>query len=188
VAAVVVPSQNTRPARRTSAPVGITERLTMLPISEKTIRASFVNASRKETSDLTLPADFETLDWDALDFLGWRDPKSARRAYVVVPTLEGELVGVLFRQAEASPRSRAQCSWCQDVKLPNDVVFYSAKRSGPAGRNGNTVGTLVCQDFQCSANVRKTPPLAYEGFDVEAARLRRIEDLQLRAAGFATDV
>ena len=67
-------------------------------------------------------------------------------------------------------------------------MFYSAKRSGPAGRNGNTVGTLVCQDFQARRNVRKTPPLAYEGFDVEAARLRRIEDLQLRAAGFATDV
>ncbi|MFJ3384815.1 MULTISPECIES: FBP domain-containing protein [unclassified Curtobacterium] len=160
----------------------------MLPISETTIRASFVNASRKETSDITLPADLDTLSWDDLDYLGWRDPKIGRRAYVVVPTLEGDLVGILFRQAEASPRSRAQCSWCQDVKLPNDVVFYSAKRSGKAGRNGNTVGTLVCQDFECSRNVRKTPPLAYEGFDVEAARLRRIEDLQLRAAGFAAEV
>ena len=132
----------------------------MLPIVEKTLRTSFVNASRKETTDITLPAGFETLDWDALDYLGWRDPKIGRRAYAVVPTLDGELIGILFRQAEASPRSRAQCSWCQDVKLPNDVTFYSAKRSGPAGRNGNTVGTLVCQDFQCSRNVRKLPPPA----------------------------
>ncbi|MFS0728691.1 FBP domain-containing protein [Curtobacterium sp. 1P10AnD] len=160
----------------------------MLPISEKTIRTSFVNASRKETADITLPEGFETIDWDAHDYLGWRDPKIGRRAYAVVPTLEGELVGILFRQAEASPRNRAQCSWCQDVKLPNDVVFYSAKRSGKAGRNGNTVGTLVCQDFQCSRNVRKLPPPAYEGYDVEAARLQRIEDLQLRAAAFAAEV
>ncbi|KQS09971.1 translation elongation factor [Curtobacterium sp. Leaf183] len=160
----------------------------MLPISETTIRTSFVNASRKETSDVTLPAGFDTIVWDDLDFLGWRDPKIGRRAYVVVPTLDGGLVGILFRQAEASPRSRAQCSWCQDVQLPNDVVFWSAKRSGKAGRNGNTVGTLVCEDFQCSSNVRKTPPLAYEGFDVQAARLRRIEDLQVRAAGFAAEV
>ena len=160
----------------------------MLPISEKTIRTSFVNASRKETADITLPEGFETIDWDAHDYLGWRDPKIGRRAYAVVPTLEGELVGILFRQAEASPRNRAQCSWCQDVKLPNDVVFYSAKRSGKAGRNGNTVGTLVCQDFQCSRNVRKPPPPAYEGYDVEAARLQRIEDLQLRAAAFAAEV
>ena len=147
-----------------------------------------MNASRKETSDITLPAGFDTLDWDALDYLGWRDPKIGRRAYAVVPTLDGDLVGILFRQAEASPRSRAQCSWCQDVKLPNDVVFWSAKRSGPAGRNGNTVGTLVCQDFQCSRNVRRTPPLAYEGYDVEGARLQRIEDLQLRVAAFVAEV
>lgn len=160
----------------------------MLPITETTLRASFVNASRREIGDVTLPNGFETTDWDALDYLGWRDPKIGRRAYAVVPTLDGTLVGILFRQAEASPRSRAQCSWCQDVKLPNDVAFYSAKRSGKAGRNGNTVGTLVCQDFQCSRNVRKTPPLAYEGYDVEAARLQRIEDLQLRAASFAAEV
>ncbi|WP_413600565.1 FBP domain-containing protein [Curtobacterium sp. Curtsp57] len=160
----------------------------MLPISEKTIRASFVNASRKETSDITLPTDFEDIVWDDLDYLGWRDPKIGRRAYAVVPTLDGELVGILFRQADASPNSRAQCTWCQDVKLPNDVVFYSAKRSGKAGRNGNTVGTLVCEEFQCSRNVRKLPPPAYEGYDVEAARIQRIEDLQLRAAAFAAEI
>jgi hypothetical protein len=160
----------------------------MHAITEKDVRDAFVNASRKETSDITLPVDFDTIDFSQLDFLGWRDPKVARRAYAVVPTLDGGLVGILFRQAEASPRNRAQCSWCQDVKLPNDVVFYSAKRSGKAGRNGNTVGTLVCQDFQCSRNVRRLPPPAYEGYDVEAARLRRIEDLQLRAASFAAEV
>ncbi len=160
----------------------------MLPISDQTLRTSFVNASRKEVSDLNLPTDFDTIDWDQLDYLGWRDPKLGRRAYVVVPTLDGDLIGILLRQAEASPRSRTQCSWCQDVKLPNQVVFYSAKRSGQAGRNGNTIGTLVCEDFQCSRNVRQTPPLAYEGYDVDAARLRRIEDLQLRAASFAAEV
>ena len=48
-------------------------------------------------------------------------PELGKRAYALVPTLDGDLIGILFRQAEASPRSRAQCSWCQDVKLPNDV-------------------------------------------------------------------
>ena len=160
----------------------------MLPITEKTLRASFVNASRKEVSDLTLPTHFDTLDWERLDYLGWRDPKIGRRAYAVVPTLDGQLIGILLQRSTASPRARAQCAWCNDVTLPNPVVFYSAKRSGQAGRNGNTVGTLVCEEFECSRNVRRTPPLAYEGFDVEAARLRRIEDLQLRAASFAAEV
>lgn len=160
----------------------------MLPITEKVLRASFVNASRKELSDLSLPADFDMIDWERLDYLGWRDRKIDRRAYVVVPSLDGDLVGILFRQAEASPRSRAQCSWCRDVKLPNDVVLYSAKRSGKAGRNGNTIGTLICQDFQCSQNVRKAPPLAYEGYDIEAVRLKRIENLRVHSASFAAEV
>ncbi|NII41463.1 hypothetical protein E9228_002110 [Curtobacterium flaccumfaciens] len=159
----------------------------MLPITVEALRASFVNASRREVTEMTVP-DLDAVDWDGLTFLGWRDPKTPRRAYAVVPTLDGDLVGIVLRQAEVSPRSRAQCSWCQDVKLPNDVVFSSAKRSGPAGRKGDTVGTLVCQDFQCSRNVRRTPPPAYEGYDVEAARLQRMEDLQLRVAAFATEV
>jgi hypothetical protein len=156
----------------------------MLSLDGASIRASFVNASRKEVSDLTLPPGFDTLDWDRLDYLGWRDPKSARRAYVIVPGDEGA-VGILLRQAEASPRSRAQCSWCQDVELPNDVLFYSARRAGPDGRKGDTVGTLMCADFQCSANVRRVPSTAAMGFDPDAVRAQRIATLRERAAAFA---
>ena len=101
---------------------------TMLPITQTSLRTSFVNASRKEAADLTLPADFDTIDWNRLDYLGWRDPKLGKRAYAIVPTLDGDLIGILFRQAEASPRSRAQCSWCQDVKLPNDVELRRSSR------------------------------------------------------------
>lgn len=158
----------------------------MLPLTAATIRDSFVNASRKEVAGMSLP-ELDTLDWERLDYLGWRDSKFDRRAYVVLPTDDG-FVGVLLRQAEASPRTRAQCSWCQDVKLPNDVVFYSAKRAGAAGRNGDTVGTLLCMHFECSANVRRPVPPAYLGFDVEAARQDRIVSLQVRAAGFAASV
>jgi hypothetical protein len=163
----------------------------MLPISEKTIRASFVNASRKETTDITLPAEFADLHWDRLDFLGWRDRRIARRAYIVVPGLGEagtELVGVMLQQAKASPQKRAQCSWRQDVTLPNDVVFFGARLSGAAGRNGDTAGTLVCADFECSTNVRRKPPVAYIGFDVEAAREERMLGLRVRAASFAATV
>ncbi|WP_072314471.1 FBP domain-containing protein [Agrococcus sp. Marseille-P2731] len=160
----------------------------MLPITATDLRATFVNASRKEATSITLPDWFDDTDWGALDYLGWRDPKIARRAYVIAPSLDGAPVGILLRRADAAPRARAQCSWCQDVRLPNDVVFYSAKLAGPAGRNGNTVGTLVCEEFECSRNVRRLPPLAYEGYDLEAARLRRIDELRMRAAGFADAV
>lgn len=166
----------------------------MFALSDKALRASFVNASRKERADLTLPTDFDTTDWTRLDFFGWRDPKYARRAYVVVPDLGVESAdgadqrvrGVLLRRAESTPPKRTQCSWCHDIRLPNSVVFYSAKLPGSAGRNGNTIGTLVCEDFQCSYNVRNDPPPAYEGYDIAAARAERIDELRLRVSGFVT--
>jgi len=160
---------------------------TMLPLTDKTIRSSFVNASKKEVSDLTLPAGFDDLDWDRLDYLGWRDLKFGRRAYVIIPLTDGP-VGVMLTSAEAAPTRRAQCSWCQDVSLPNDVLFYSARRAGAAGRRGDSVGTLICADFECSANVRRDPRVAYLGFDVEAARQARMSALVERVNGFAEDL
>lgn len=160
----------------------------MLPLTETALRASFTNASRREVNDLTLPADFDTIDWDRLDYLGWRDPTFGRRAYLIVPGTDGDVRGVVLRHPGSAPARRAQCSWCHDVTLPNDVVLYTAKRSGKAGRSGDTVGTLICQDFQCSRNARRPPKAWYEGFDVEAERQRQIEDLQLRAAAFAEQV
>ncbi|OUE07491.1 hypothetical protein CMsap09_00985 [Clavibacter michiganensis] len=98
------------------------------------------------------------------------------------------LVGVLLQQAATAPRSRAQCTWCQDVRLPVPVSFYSARRAGAAGRNGNTIGTLVCTDFECSANVRRPRPIPYLGFDPDAATTQLIDDLGSRVASFAADV
>lgn len=159
----------------------------MHTFTEQQIRASFVNASRKEVSDVTLPPDFAETRFDALDYYGWHDRKLARRSYIVAE-IDGEPVGVVLRQADARPLSRPQCSWCSDVNLTNDVVFYSAKRAGAAGRNGDTIGTLICADFGCSATVRKPPPMAYIGFDVEAARLDRIVELQVHAEAFVRGV
>ena len=159
----------------------------MRPLDDAQIRASFINASRSERKNLGLPADFADLAWDRLDFLGWRDPKFPQIGYIVAE-LDGELVGLLLRQGESRARSRPQCSWCADVLLPNDVVLYTTKRAGDAGRRGDTVGTLICENFECPQNVRRLPPSAYLGFDREAARDRRIESLREHVAGFIRDV
>ena len=148
----------------------------MRTLDEREIRASFINASRKEVSSLSLPAGFADIDFDRLDYLGWNDAKFARRAYIVTE-VDGVLTGVLLQRAEQRVLSRAQCSWCEDVTLRNDVQFFSARKAGPAGRNGDTVGTLACSEFGCSHTVRRLPPLAYEGFDREAARDARIARL-----------
>lgn len=151
------------------------------------VRASFVNTSLRERKAVTLPANFDTLVWTNLDYLGWIDPKLPSVGYVV-SHLEDGLTGVMLRQSDGRTRSRPQCSWCEDVTLPNDVQFFTARRAGPAGRAGNTVSTLVCANFECSANVRKLPPLAYTGFDREAARGKRIETLELRSGRFVAEI
>lgn len=159
----------------------------MLQLTETQIRQSFINASRKEVKDITLPADFDDVDWERLDYYGFRDRKAPRRGYVVV-RIDDKPVGIMLRKSETKPNNRAQCSWCRDVTLPCDVVFFSAKRAGAAGKKGDTVGTLICEDFSCSANVRQLPPLPYEGYDLEAARDRRIIELHEHVAGFAGSV
>jgi len=159
----------------------------MRPIDERTLRASFLNASRKEVSDLTLPSAFAELDFEKLDYLGWVDPKLPRRSYVVA-WVDDVLTGVILQRAEQRVIARAQCSWCEDVTLRNDVQLYVARKAGPAGRKGDTIGTLVCTEFGCSKNVRVLPPLAYDGYDRELAREMRIVKLQEHVAAFIAAV
>ena len=159
----------------------------MRPLTDAQIRASFLNASRSERKNLTLPPAFDDLEWDRLDFLGWRDPKLPNVGYVVLD-LDGDPVGLLMRQADTRTRTRPQCSWCSDVTLPNEVVLYTTRRAGDAGRRGDTVGTLICENFECPQNVRRLPPSAYLGFDREAARDRRIETLREHVENFVRDV
>lgn len=158
----------------------------MRPIDPARLRACFVNVSKREREAIPLP-DLDAVDWEALDYLGWRDRKSPALGFVVIE-LDDQLVGIALRRAEAPTRTRPQCVWCEDVQLPNEVVFFSAKRAGAAGRKGDTVGTLACSGFECSANVRKRPTLAYVGFDLEAERRRRIDVLGENVRGFARKV
>ena len=158
----------------------------MQNLTEAQIRASFINTTRSERTRASMP-DFDELVWDKLDYLGWRDRKQPQIGYVV-GVVDGEPVGVMLRQSDTRPRSRAQCTWCTDVTLPNDVVLFAARRAGDAGRRGDTVGTLVCSGFECSRNVRKLPPLPYPGFDREAARLQRIATLGTTVEAFLRDV
>ncbi|KJQ53944.1 FBP domain-containing protein [Microbacterium sp. SA39] len=159
----------------------------MRPIDERGIRASFINASRKEVSDVTLPTGFADLDFDKLDYVGWTDPKLPRRAYVVA-WVDDEPVGVVLQRAEQRVLARAQCSWCEDVTLRNDVQLFVARKAGPAGRKGDSVGNLACADLGCSKTVRRLPPLAYQGYDRELAREMRILRLQEHVTGFLREV
>lgn len=164
----------------------------MNPLTEKQLRACFVNASRREAAQATLP-DLDALRWDRLEYLGWRDRKAPLAAYVVVE-LDDEPVGVLLRSGDATKgtRRRAVCAWCEDVVETDDVSLYVARRGGALGRRGDTIGTLICTEFRCSRNVRRTPTRAEAGSDLDSVREqiveRRVAGLRERSARFVAEV
>lgn len=153
------------------------------------IRSSFINASRSEAAKLTLPKDFDSLDWESLDFLGWRDAKMPLRGYLVVPGPKG-LTGIMLRAPEGGARKNRSvlCELCRDVFSKEDVLLWVARRAGQPGRDGNTVGTLICADFLCCANVRKEPPASEINPDPAVVVKRQILGLQDRTDQFLSRV
>src|SRR5438445_12646567 len=137
----------------------------MESLTPEEIRDSFVNCSRTEAARLPLPPGMHEVDWSRREYLGWRDTRIPQRGYIVVPTRDGP-VGIVLRASDASMRSNApsMCGWCQDVHLTHDVYLYVARRAGAAGRNGDTVGTMLCRGFECSENVGRPPTPSSVGF------------------------
>jgi hypothetical protein len=125
------------------------------PLGENEIRKSFVNCSKGEAKGLTLPARAEAIDWAGLDFLGWRDPKAPSRAYLVLWHGE-EVVGLSLRAADG-PTSRLKsgmCNFCGTGHGLADLTLFSGRRAGQPGKDGNTLGTYLCANLQCSLYLR----------------------------------
>lgn len=162
----------------------------MTPATDADIRASFVNASKREVAKATLP-DLAAIDWERLDYLGWQDPKLPLTAYLVVE-FDGALTGVLLHPAkEPAVRRRKLCVLCEDLTSTDHVSMYAASFAGAAGRRGDTTATFICTDFACSRNVRQPPPLDAGGVDEESRAFiiaRRIDGLRERTARFVGQV
>lgn len=126
------------------------------------ILSAFRGATRSEVKKVTFAADFDTVEFDALEYYGWTDPKI--------------------------PGGRTMCTWCNDVTLPEEAVLYSVRRAGAAGRRGGTLGTLICADFGCSRNVRRLPPAFHKDTDLDSIRAERVEDLRRKVHGFVDKV
>ncbi|MGW5373288.1 FBP domain-containing protein [Streptomyces sp. NPDC004009] len=127
----------------------------MRPLTEQDIRSSFINCSKGEAKRLAVPRDLGERPWDDVDFLGWRDPGAPDRSYLVAEREEGP-VGVALR-FPASRRGflhRSLCSVCLTTHPGGGVSLMTARKAGPAGREGNSVGVYMCTDLACSLYVR----------------------------------
>ncbi|MDW4571742.1 FBP domain-containing protein [Microbacterium sp. M3] len=154
----------------------------MRPLTEEELRSSFLNASTDELRLVALPADFVLTDWDHLDFLAWRDPRTRGRGYVVAE-VDGEPAGIVLRAAEGSSRARAaMCNLCHTMQPADQVVMYTARKAGDAGAQGDSVGTYICADLSCHENVRLAPPLAPS--EVRASVDLKIDGTRRRTEAF----
>jgi treble-clef zinc-finger protein len=126
----------------------------MRPVTERDIRASFVNCTKGEAKRLAVPKDLATRPWDDLDFLGWQDPASPQRAYLVAESGDG-FVGVALRRAAPAGRlRRSMCALCLTTHTGGGVSLMTARKAGKSGQQGNSVGSYICTDLACSLYLR----------------------------------
>lgn len=154
----------------------------MRPLTEEDVRSSFVNASPDELRLVALPHDFVLTDWDHLDFLAWRDPRTRSRGYLIAE-IDGEPSGIVLRASDGTSRGRAaMCNLCHTMQPADQVVMYTARKAGEAGANGDSVGTYICADLSCHETVRLAAPLAPN--EVRASVDLKIDGTRRRTEAF----
>jgi hypothetical protein len=155
----------------------------MKPMTEPEIRASMVNAVPGEAARMPLPGLHEVV-WHEREYLGWRDPGSALRGYLVYWS-DDQPVGIALRASEVRLRAgSAICSLCNMPQPAGQVTMFSAARAGEAGRAGHSVGTYICADLACSLLIRIAPPANDWMPDTSGRLTARIAGLETRLRSF----
>ena len=153
----------------------------MEPISKRAVQAALINVTKSERSAIGLPAGFVDTDWPSLDFFGWRDPRFPHRGYLVRQHVsETVAVAVSTTVGGLPPGRKAMCSICRAMDSSSAIALFTARRAGPAGRKGDSVGTYICTGLDCSSQLRH--PTGRIG----RARLDTDPDLEATAAAMLT--
>lgn len=154
----------------------------MQALTEEEVRAALVNATPDERDRLAPPLDLVFLDWDHLDFLAWRDPRSRGRAYIFVDLGQGP-TGIILRASDGAHRGLpAMCNMCHTMQPGDQVAMFTARLAGDGGLRGDSIGTYICADLGCHENVRLAAPLAPS--EIRASVDRRIDGTRARVEGF----
>jgi antitoxin (DNA-binding transcriptional repressor) of toxin-antitoxin stability system len=98
-----------------------------------------------------------------------------------------EPVGVELRLADSTgPARTTLCDWCRTDDGTSTARLVVARRAGPRGRAGDTVGQYVCGDLACWTRVRR--PLKAHEKSVTGAPDLRVDDLRRRVLEFVDRV
>jgi hypothetical protein len=162
----------------------------MRPLTEDALRTCFVNASKGEATRMNLPRDFAETPWEELDFLGWPDPGAPERAWLVVERDAGP-AGLSLRIASGGGRgftSRSMCSICMTTRTGGGVALMTARKTGAAGRQGNSIGQYMCGDLACSLYARGRKQAVGTEFDELVAVEDKIARLRANLEAFLARV
>lgn len=158
----------------------------MRAMTEDEVRGILANAEDADRRLMSVPTAFFLLEWDHMDFVGWRDPKHPDRGYLLAETPAGPQA-ILLRASSATPRVRnGLCDLCHTMQPGDHVALFSARRAGDAGRRGDSVGAYICSDLSCHESVRLAAPLAPG--EVRASVDRRIDETRRRVERFVAGV
>ena len=102
----------------------------MKPLSPEEIRDSFVNASPADLERMALPGLHEVI-WADREFLGWRDPQSPQRGYLVHWVDERAMVPLIQDLHETSEAERLLEEVDPDTLTPKEALdlVYRLRRS-----------------------------------------------------------
>ncbi|WP_417510344.1 FBP domain-containing protein [Microbacterium sp.] len=159
----------------------------MRALTESEVRAAFINATDDELRMIEMPHDFVLVDWDFHDFLAWRDPASSKRGCVLVEISAG-VVGVVLRASDAGRVRSGMCNICHAMQPGTQVALFSARRAGPAGQRGDSIGTYMCADLSCHENVRLAHPLAPNEIRADGQVDMRLDGTRRRMERFVARV
>lgn len=159
----------------------------MEPITADQLRASLVNCTKGEAKRMWLPP-LTGVDWDNLDFFGWREPGVAPGGGMVL-WRGGEPLAIALRSTPRPPSNKqGMCSLCLTFHSASEIGFMGAKRAGSKGREGNTVAAAMCDDLACSLYARKLKQprrvQPQETTDIEG----RVQRLQINLHAFVARV
>lgn len=159
----------------------------MQPVTADQIRASFVNGTKGEAKRLRLPS-LEGVNWDDLDFFGWRDPSSGAGGGMALWRFDEPVSIMLEATSRGASAKQGMCSLCHTFHSSSEIVFMGARRAGARGRDGNTVAAAMCADLACSLYARKlknpTRVQPQETLDIDG----RVYRLQMNLATFVARV
>lgn len=159
----------------------------MRPLTEAEIRGSIVNAAPGEADRMPMPGLHEVV-WEDREYLGWRDPGSPQRGYLVA-WHRTEPIGIVLRAAGTRLQAGAAiCSLCNTPQPGSQVTMFSAALAGEKGERGDSVGTYICADLSCSLLIRIAPPQYEMQPSPDEVVARRAAVLRTRVEAFAERV